>query len=473
MTRNRIWPLTRVAALVLVSLATALTWTAPAAALGSLAQTETRHRLPVSRTTPTDGTVGVRPDAPIEIGFDRHDHLFRQFRQQLESGHFGVWLDGSRVDATYDKDKAVIRVAHPLLERYAAHTVELRVKAALHAPHARVAEAFTYAFHFTTGSALHEPTHASFDLSSPVARVGDEGAALRVQVWDDYGLPGAGATVATSLEESGVRVPSSANAPGGPLNGGTTLAVTDTEAEDVTLTVYVRGPYADGRDDHAFTTVVRFLPGRPAAATIRAGGDHIAPGEPVRLEVDLVDRYGNPTPGVPVTFASSNDTARFDPVQATTDANGTAVTSLTAARGTVDIVLSGDGFRLGQDALTGQETLSVQDPPIARTKHLRLSGVTRGWVHWPNVYDTVFTFDAAPGEVTIQQLSVTSNACWGIYAPDGAVVMTGCLTTGYSAVPSIPLVHGTLPAAGTYTLKIHWGGQYGNIYDMDVAYPAY
>ncbi|MBE3589368.1 MAG: Ig-like domain-containing protein [Firmicutes bacterium] len=444
-----------------------------AAAAGLPPAAAAEHRPPVAYTAPTDGAAGIRPDVTLIIGFDRQDPLFPRFRQQLEAGRFSVLLDGAPLEARYDAETARITAEHALLPRYTAHRVELRLKAALHNPRTPAGEAFTYAFGFTTGSDLHEPTHAAVDTLSPVGRAGEQAASISVRTWDDYGLPAEGALLSVALEERGARAPGSASAQGGPFSSTATVQVADTEAEEVAVTLRVTGPYADGRDDHAFTADVRFLPGTPASATIRATSGTLTPGEAARLEAALTDRYGNPTPGVTVRFASSNATARFDPGEAQTDTAGVAVTSVTATSGTVDLTLSGEGFRLGPESLTGRVSLAVEAPRAVTTKHLRLQGVTRGWVHWPNVYDVVARFEAAPGPVVLQQLSVTSNACWGIYGPDDALVLSGCLSTAYQSVPSIPLVRGTLPAAGTYTLRIHWGGQYGNVYDLDLAYPSY
>lgn len=436
----------------------------PPVSAGHPSEAEPPAGLPVAWTVPGDGASPVRPDTGLEIALDGTAKKFRSLRAQLAAGHLGLSLNGVPLPFTYDATRTVLRADPPLLARYTTYTVELRVKSALHA---RVAEGrkarFLYAFTFRTGSDLGEPTHAYLETSGETASVLD-GFRYAVRVEDDYGLPARNARVEAAWTEHGHRLPGSARAEGGPVDGRASFTLLDGEAEPVDLVVGIRGPYTDGHDDHELFATVRFLPGPPRTARLSSDTQLLRPGTSAALRAHLEDAFGNPVPGVATRFTSPNPTARFDPAVAATDEEGDARTRVAAESGDVAVGLEGEGFRFAPGE-TGLVPIAVARPrpdPVI----LKVNGVTRDWVYWPDVYDIVYPFRAMSGPVTVHQSCDVAHASWWIRAPAGSIALSGTEVQGRPVT-----VTGTLPADGEYSLIFPYGqGQYGTTYCLEITY---
>ncbi|MGB9825198.1 MAG: invasin domain 3-containing protein, partial [Desulfofundulus sp.] len=272
--------------------------------------------LPVLRTEPSDGVTVVRPDAPIKIVFDTTSRAFRHVSEQLEKGHFYATINGQKADAVYD-GQGTVEVKHGLLQRYTRYTVEFVLHPYDEGRHLgfeknELSEGWekkSCSFAFETGSALHEPRHAKFSLSSSNPRV-TEGTELDATFTDDYGQPGYGAAGKVNLVEYGTRKPGSAVAdPSGftvpeGSDGTVKVRISDTEAEKVGVAVEVSGPYPE--DTARYDGEINFRPGPAAKVTLSLGAERVVVGHTVAVSGTAVDVYENPVEdGTPVSAAAT------------------------------------------------------------------------------------------------------------------------------------------------------------------------
>ncbi|NHM28091.1 hypothetical protein G7K71_14100 [Desulfofundulus sp. TPOSR] len=270
----------------------------------------------VLRTEPSDGAACVRPDAPIKVIFDTSSRSFKYMSKQLEKGHFYATINGQKADAVYNGQDTV-EIKHDLLQRYTRYTVEFVLHLDDQGRHLGFEkngpgegwEKKTYRFSFETGSALHEPRHAKFSLSSAKPRV-TEGAELELVFTDDYGQAGYGVEGKVILTEHGVRKPGSAVAepsdfvvPEG-SDGKVTVRISDTEAEKVSYRVEVSGPYPE--DAARFDGEVNFRPGPAAKVSLSLDREKVVVGQEAVISGTAEDIYDNPVEdGTPVVASAS------------------------------------------------------------------------------------------------------------------------------------------------------------------------
>lgn len=267
-------------------------------------KTDPAKRLPVLSTEPAAGASGVRPDTAIRIVFDPASKMFKYISKQLQKNHFFVLLNGRKAEAVYD-GKNTVEVKPGLLQRYTGYTVRFCLHPynfltkAIDAVNRKLGlhwDRKTYEFAFKTGSALHEPRHAEFALSSNRAKV-TEGAVLGVTFTDDYGQPGYGASGKVTLVESGQKPGSAKAAPSEftvaeNSDGTAEVAISDTEAEKITVAVEVYGPYPE--DAAKFSGEVDFRPGPAAKVSLSCDKKQVVAGQKAAVSGTAEDAYGNP-----------------------------------------------------------------------------------------------------------------------------------------------------------------------------------
>ncbi len=279
-----------------------------------------QFELPIKSVSPDPGAVGVRPDTRLVLLLDPEHPNWNRFRNHLEKGKLVLQLNGEPLETTYDPETYTLSAVPPVMDRYQEQVVTLLVKASLAQfrqsspptpgsgaePKETVAVNKTesrnasYTWSFTTGSALHEPTHltASVDTSSP--RVTSQ-ATMTLTFTDDYGLPAWGARINLgAVREGGTRLKNSlVISPALPRllsekdRGTLNLVFENHEAESVEVEIKVSGPYQDGRADHVVTRQFIFRPGLPARITLEAQQINSTVDTPIEVRGRVWDRHDN------------------------------------------------------------------------------------------------------------------------------------------------------------------------------------
>lgn len=164
---------------------------------------------------------------------------------------------------------------------------------------------------FTTGSALHEPTHVTLEQTNQSPRVTEDGTFTLVST-DDYGLPAWGSETSievvtddgTDLHSSVTVLPGTSFTTSDPL-GRTDVTVTDHFPQKLAVKVSMNGPHYDGYDAHGLVAWFDFRPGLPANATIEAPAS-MTVGSEASIKGSITDVYGNPVEeNTSVLFAAS------------------------------------------------------------------------------------------------------------------------------------------------------------------------
>ncbi|HEU4962488.1 MAG TPA: hypothetical protein VFV52_01315 [Bacilli bacterium] len=151
---------------------------------------------------------------------------------------------------------------------------------------------------FTTGSALHEPTHVSVEQTEERPRVTEDGHFTLVST-DDYGLPAWGSETSidlqtqdgTDLDASAQVLPSAAFTTSS-QDGRTDVTIVDHKVQRIAAKVSMDGPNRDGYDAHGFAVFFDFRPGMPAQATLSAPQEMVV-GTMTGLSGTVTDVYGN------------------------------------------------------------------------------------------------------------------------------------------------------------------------------------